>query len=232
MKPAGKFLVFGHRGARGHEPENTLLSIRRALELGANAIEVDVQCVDGELIILHDATLNRTTNGRGRVARKTFAALRKLDAGKGERIPTLAEVFECVNRRALINIELKGRRTARPVAALIECYIQERGWTYDDFLVSSFHRKELRELAGGRIPLGILFTRRARGFAKLARELGAIAIHPPLRFTNEKLIQKAHTLGLRVFVYTVNAAQDIARLRGWGVDGVFTDFPERAADHS
>ncbi len=98
---------FGHRGARGHEPENTLRSVRQALELGANGIEVDVHPADGRLVVIHDDTLNRTTNGAGLVAEKTFSYLRSLDAGQGERIPTLEEVFDVVNRRAVINVELK-----------------------------------------------------------------------------------------------------------------------------
>jgi len=110
-----RLFCFGHRGARGHEPENTLRSVRKALELGADGIEVDVYFVDGRLMVIHDDTLNRTTNGKGPVAGRTFAELRALDAGKGERIPTLAEVFDAVNHRAVINMELKGPGTAAPV---------------------------------------------------------------------------------------------------------------------
>ena len=91
-------LCFGHRGARGHEPENTLRSVRRALELGADGIEVDVHFTAGELLVIHDETLERTTDGKGRVAAQTFAYLRSLDAGQGERIPTLAEVCELETR--------------------------------------------------------------------------------------------------------------------------------------
>ncbi|MGC3991858.1 MAG: glycerophosphodiester phosphodiesterase family protein [Chthoniobacteraceae bacterium] len=225
MKSEHPFLIIGHRGARGLEPENTLRGIRRALELGVGAIEIDVQLVEGELVVIHDATLNRTTNGRGRVARKKFAALRLLDAGQGEKIPTLAEVFDTVNRRALINVELKGRKTAKPVAALIEQYVARHGWQYEDFVVSSFRRPELKALAGGSIPLAVLFARRARGFARLAAGLGAMAINPSLRFVTEKLVKKAHASGLKVYVYTVNAREEIERLKAWGVDGVFTDYP-------
>ena len=107
MRP---FLCIGHRGACGHEPENTLRSIRRALELGAHGVEIDVRLVHGELLVMHDAKLDRTTNGRGYLARKSLEVLRALDAGQGERIPTLREVFETVHRRAFINIELKGRQ--------------------------------------------------------------------------------------------------------------------------
>lgn len=221
-------LCIGHRGARGHEPENTLRSVQRALKLGADAVEIDVRVIDHELIVFHDATLRRTTNGRGRLTRKTFAELRALDAGKGERIPTLREVLDAVGRRGMINIELKGRGTAGPVAALIREYVRERGWQFSDFLVSSFHRRELRELAQSEIPLGILFKRFAGRFAPVAAELGACAIHPNLRYVNRRLVERAHASGLKVFVYTVNRPRDIARMKALGVDGLFTDFPERA----
>ena len=128
MTPPATFLSIGHRGARGHEPENTLRSVRRALALSAHGVEIDVWFVDGELIVIHDAKLERTTNGHGYVSRKTFAQLRALDAGEGERIPTLREVFETVDRRAVIHIELKGRRTAGPVRALIAEFVDRRGW--------------------------------------------------------------------------------------------------------
>lgn len=222
-----KFLCIGHRGARGYEPENTLLSIRRALELGADGIEIDVHLCEGRVVVIHDRRVDRTTDGRGRVLRKRFDALRALDAGKGERIPTLEEVFDTVNRRAFINVELKGRGTAEPVAALIDRYVEASGWRPEDFLVSSFQHRELRQLAGRGIPLGILFSRQPWRFAKLAAELGAATINTHLRFTRPEFIEKAHALGLRVFVYTVNAPADIARMRRFGADGVFTDFPDR-----
>jgi glycerophosphoryl diester phosphodiesterase len=135
---AQKLFCFGHRGARGHAPENTVCSVRKALELGADGVEVDVHFADGQLVVIHDDTLERTTNGQGRVAKKSFIYLRSLDAGSGERIPMLADIFNAVNRRAVINVELKGPHTAAPVAALIAEYVSRHGWSYDDFLVSSF----------------------------------------------------------------------------------------------
>lgn len=220
-------LCIGHRGACGHEPENTLRSVRRALELGADGIEIDVYYVDGELVVIHDATLERTTNGTGDLARKTFAALRSLDAGLGERIPTLREVFETVNRRAFINIELKGRRTAGPVTALIEEFVTTRGWRYEDFLVSSFNRRELRAVGDARIPIGLLLTRPSQLYALSARRVRASTVNPAARYVTARFVADAHRRGLRVFAYTVNEPAEIERLRGLGVDGVFTDFPER-----
>ncbi len=217
----------GHRGARGHEPENTLCSVRRALALGVQGIEIDVRLADGELIVLHDATLQRTTNGRGAVARKTFAQLRALDAGAGERIPTLREIFETVERRAFINVELKGRGTARRVEALIAEFVEQRGWAHADFLVSSFHRGELRAIEDPRIPIGLLLTRPSRLYSLSARRVRAGVVSPALRFVTRRFVEDAHRRGLRVFVHTVNEPRDLARMREFGVDGVFTDFPER-----
>ena len=228
MTPLPTFLCIGHRGARGHEPENTLRSVRCALELGAHGIEIDMWFVDGELVVIHDARLDRTTNGRGYVSRKTFAQLRALDAGQGERIPTLREVFETVDRRAFIHIELKGRRTAGPVGALIAEFVEQRGWRCEDFVVSSFHRAELRAVSDPRIPIALLLARPTRLYALSARRVRAGAVNPALRFVTQRFVEDAHRRGLRVFVYTVNDPADLARMRAWGVDGVFTDFPERA----
>lgn len=220
-------LCIGHRGAAGHEPENTLRSIRRALELGADGIEIDVYAVHGELLVIHDTTLDRTTNGRGRLTDHTLEELRALDAGHGERIPTLAEVFDTVDQRALINIELKGRETAVPTLALIERYVNERGWRHEDFLVSSFRRRELRALKGTPVRRGVLFVRSPWGFARTARDLGAWSVHFDVHFLREKQVSEAHRLGLKVFVYTVNNPGEIARCRAWGVDAIFSDFPDR-----
>jgi glycerophosphoryl diester phosphodiesterase len=223
-------LCIGHRGAAGHEPENTLRSVRRAIELGAHGIEIDVRAVHGELFVMHDLTVDRTTNGGGYLARKTLAEIDALDAGKGEHIPRLREIFEAVDRRAFINIELKGRFTALPVSALIEDFVLHRGWRYDDFLVSSFHRSELRKIPNLRIPLGLLVARPTRLYYLTARRLRCISINVALRHVTERFVEDAHRRGLKVYVYTVNAPADIARMRSLGIDGLFTDFPERVIE--
>jgi glycerophosphoryl diester phosphodiesterase len=227
---AREFLCIGHRGARGHEPENTLRSVRRALALGARGIEIDVWLAHGELFVIHDAKLDRTTNGRGDVSRKPLAYLHSLDAGQGERIPTLRQVFETVGRRALINIELKGRRTAGPVTALIREFVTRHGWRYEDFLVSSFNRSELRAIDDPQVRIGLLLTRPTRLYALSARRVRACAVNPAFRYVSAKFVADAHRRGFLVYPYTVNAAEDIERMRRMGVDGVFTDYPERAAN--
>jgi len=219
-------LCIGHRGAAGHEPENTLLSIRRALAMGAGAIEIDVRSHHGALIVIHDSTLDRTTNGAGPLRRHTLAAIRSLDAGKGQQIPLLQEVLDLVDRRALINIELKGPRTAAPVLALLRQYLT-RGWSPADFLISSFRRKELRQLRDSPFPIGILYARSARLYRRLAHSLRASSIHVPLSHVTPRLISRVHADGLKLFVYTVNASSEIARMQSFGVDAIFTDFPDR-----
>jgi glycerophosphoryl diester phosphodiesterase len=221
------FICIGHRGAGGHEPENTLRSVRRGLALGAQGVEIDVRLVHGELLVMHDAKLDRTTNGRGYLARKPLALLRSLDAGLGERIPTLREVFETVDRRGFINVELKGRLTAGPVSTLIGEFVQRHGWKYEDFLVSSFNRRELRAVTDPQIPIALLLTRPTRLYSLSARRVRACAVNPAAKYVTAKFVADAHQRGLRVFPYTVNAPAEIARLLCCGVDGVFTDFPER-----
>jgi len=226
-----KLFCFGHRGARGHEPENTVRSVLRAMKLGADGVEVDVYLADGQLVVIHDDTLERTTNGHGHVMEKSFTYLRTLDAGLGEKIPTLAEIFEAVNRRAIINVELKGPRTAAPVVALIAEYVNQRGWSFDDFLVSSFDHAQLREAKQfcPELRLAPLITKVPRGLAQFAEELGAWSLHASKRCVTPKLVADAHQRGLKVFVYTINEPEEIAAMRALGVDGVFSDFPERVA---
>jgi glycerophosphoryl diester phosphodiesterase len=220
---------FGHRGARGLEPENTLRAVRKALELGANGIEVDVHLAHGRLIVIHDDTLDRTTNGVGRVMERPFAYIRSLDAGQGERIPTLTEVFDLVDRRAVINVELKGPGTAAPVVRLIDRYVQTGNWRYENFLVSSFDLAQIQTVKGLRFEIrtGALIERAPPGLAAFAERLGAWSLHPGKRYVTPELVADAHQRGLKVFVYTINQPAEIASMAAIGVDGMFTDYPDR-----
>jgi glycerophosphoryl diester phosphodiesterase len=174
--------------------------------------------------------MERTTNGRGYLSRQTFETLRLLDAGHGERIPTLREVLETLDRRAFINVELKGKGTAAPVAALIQEFVREKGWQFSDFIVSSFRFREmlkLRAVGHPEIPTGLLLARPTRFFRRLGRVLRVCAVHPSVRFTSQKLVSYAHEEGWKVFPYTANTPLQIGAMRKLGVDGVFTDFPDR-----
>jgi glycerophosphoryl diester phosphodiesterase len=195
--------------------------------MGADGVEIDVHCLEGELIVIHASRLDRTTDGSGLLRHHTLAQIRGLDAGKGERIPLLGEVLDTVNRRALVNIELKGRRTATPVLALLRDYTTRRGWAPTDFLVSSFHHTELRQLRGCGFPIGILFAHSPHRFRPLARSLEAWSIHVPLGHVSPDLVSRVHADGRKLFVYTVNARADMDRMQEMGVDGIFSDFPDR-----
>ncbi len=201
--------------------------MRKALALGVDGIEIDVHWVHGELLVIHDDRLNRTTNGAGLLRHHSLAQLRALDAGKGERIPLLREVLDAVDRRVLLNIELKGRRTAQPVLALLREYTAHRGWVPHDFLISSFRRSELRQLRGSGFPIGILYAGSARLFRRFARELGAATINVPLHRATPGLVSRVHADGRKLLVYTVNEIADMDRMQHLGADGIFTDFPDR-----
>jgi glycerophosphoryl diester phosphodiesterase len=223
-----KILCIGHRGAMGYAPENTLLSISKAIELGADWIEVDVYWVEGELIVIHDPFLERTTNGEGAVMEQSLEMLRSLDAGEGEKIPFLYEVFDLVDRRAGINIELKGPETAVSTVNFIQSQIK-KGWEYDNILVSSFDHNMLRTVRqlDARIKIGALIYQKPNDLAQIVTSMNAFSINPWLMTMTEPFVRQAQALGLHVYVYTVNEPDDIERMRQWGVDGIFTDFPDR-----
>jgi glycerophosphoryl diester phosphodiesterase len=223
-----EFLCFAHRGASGHEPENTLAAVEKAIALGSDWIEVDVYVVAGELIVIHDERLERTTSGAGYVSHTSLAYLRSLDAGKGQSVPTLREVLDSVDGRAGINVELKGPKTAGLTVSLIEEYVEKRQWSYEHFIVSSFSRRQLKEVGklDPSIRIGILIDRPRRHYARFARLYSAYALHIHVSLVNARSVKRAHERGLKVFVYTVNSPEDIHRLESLGVDGIFTDFPE------
>jgi glycerophosphoryl diester phosphodiesterase len=220
----------GHRGAAGHAPENTLLSIDTALRLGVHAIEIDVQRhPSGELLILHDLTLDRTTSGRGLMATQSLDALRQLDAGQGQQIPTLGEVLDLIEGRVTLNLELKSwDGTAAAVARVLREHVAA-GWPADLFQVSSFHLPELYEFkqAAPEIPIGVLYCGVPLDWAGLAAELDAASLDISAEFVDARLIADAHARGLALNVYTVNAPEEIALLAELGVDAIYSDFPER-----
>ncbi|WGZ92329.1 MAG: glycerophosphodiester phosphodiesterase family protein [Candidatus Thiocaldithrix dubininis] len=222
------WLCIGHRGAKGYEPENTLRSIRKALALGVSWIEVDVYAVEHELLVIHDARLERTTNGKGYVEQQNLAYLRSLDAGKGEQIPLLSEVVDCINQQAGLNIELKGENTAIPVAKLIQHYLV-KGRSADLFLVSSFNHRELalfRQLLPN-IKIGALLCGLPIDNAAFAECMGVYSVNMSIEFIDRLFVEDAHQRGLKVFIYTVNHPEDIKRMYQLGVDGVFSDYPDR-----
>jgi glycerophosphoryl diester phosphodiesterase len=226
-------LIIGHRGACGYEPENSLSSFKKALELNVDAIELDVHALKtGELVVIHDNTVDRTTNGKGYVADYSFEKLRELDAGDGERIPTLQEVIDLVDRQVPINIELKGIRTAKPVSDTIDQY-KSKGWSNEHFMVSSYNHVELAAFSVLKpdIRTGALIYGIAANYAAFASDLKAYSANLSNEFIPPAFIEDAKKRGLKVFVHTVNDQSEISKIREIGVDGIFTDYPDIARSY-
>lgn len=224
------FLVIGHRGACGYEPENTLRSFSKAIALGVHAIELDVYvCKTGELVVIHDGKVDRTTNGTGYVQEKTLTELKQLDAGKGEQIPTLEEVFQLVNQQVIINIELKGQGTAQAVADLINMYVTQQSWAWSNFFVSSFDHYELQAFSQAcpEVSIGALIDSIPLGYAEFGSKLNADAVVVSADFINQAFVDDAHARGMRIYVYTLNDFDQIARIKQLGVDGIFSNYPDR-----
>lgn len=223
-------LKIGHRGAMGHEPENTLLSFRKALALNVDAIELDVYvCKTGEVIVMHDDKVDRTTNGKGYTEDKTFDELRQLDAGKGELVPTLEEVLDIIDKKVIVNIELKGKDAALATIQVIKEHIKTKGWAESDFMVSSFDHHELNKFKQHypEISIGALIEGVPLSYSECAVQLQADSVNLSLDFINQDFVNDAHEKGLKVYVWTVNEYDDIAKVKALGVDGIFSNFPER-----
>ncbi|MBW3730291.1 glycerophosphodiester phosphodiesterase [Aeromonas dhakensis] len=221
--------IIAHRGASGLAPENTLKAIRLALTLGAGAIEIDVQQADGELWVFHDRRLERCTDGRGVLMAQSRTYLESLNAGEGEGIPTLWQVMEAIAGQAELHIELKGAQTADEVARLTQRAEAELGFAPTQWVVSSFHHPELARFAALRpdIRLGALTSTIPLTLAKFAAELGAWSLNCDVDFVDQALVQDAHDRGLKVLVYTVDDPADQAMMAAIGVDGIFTNRPDR-----
>jgi glycerophosphoryl diester phosphodiesterase len=223
-------LKIGHRGAKGYLAENTLESIQKALSFGVDAIEIDVhRCKTGELVVIHDFTLDRTTNGSGEVAKKSLSEIRGLNVEDEFGIPLLTEVLDFIEGKCTINIELKGLNTATATAKIIKKYIAEKNWTYKDFIVSSFQKNELFQMRklDEKVALGILSKASVTEAIELGKLLKASAIHPSLGIITRDNVKASHKAGFNVNVWTVNEPEDILRMREFGVDGIISDFPDR-----
>lgn len=238
----GKFsiLVVAHRGFSGAAPENTLIAFQKAIEIGSDMIELDVHLArDGELVVIHDETLERTTNGKGMVADHTLNELKKLDAGSsfgpqfaGEIIPTLKEVLELAKGRALVNVEIKNpthkRYSITELAEKTLAEVQKAGMI-DKVIFSSFNPASLEWIEGKepRAWTAFLFHRPWNSLRDIpgSKEYSVLNLRN-IHLTREKVaeIKKA---GKKINVYTVNPEEEINQFVDWGVDGIITNHPDR-----
>ena len=223
-------LKIGHRGAKGLVTENTIASIEKALSLKVDGIEIDVhRCKSGELVVFHDFTLDRLTNGTDEVSNFTLAELKKLKVEKRYSIPTLEEVLDLVNCKCFINIELKGKNTSTRTVEIIEDYIEKHNWKYDDFIVSSFQHQELVNVynLNKQIALGVLTKANLEEAIAFAKEVEAKAIHPNFALLSNTNVKFAKDKGYKVNTWTVNNPEAIKRMKKYKVDAIISDFPDR-----
>ncbi|MFD2563105.1 glycerophosphodiester phosphodiesterase [Aquimarina rubra] len=223
--------IFGHRGAAGLVAENTLESITEALKYNVDGIEIDVhKCKSGELVVIHDETLQRTTNGVGKVSEFTWKELTKLRTPEGYRIPKLSQVLDLIDARCILNIELKGIGTALPVVELIENRIKDTKWDYDHFILSSFDHAQLFQIKyrTSSFKLGVLTEKKISSILKVAETLEAFSVHPLIYSLTEEEVALAKDKGYKVYPWTVNDPSKIESSKTWKVDGIITDLPNFA----
>ncbi len=230
-------LVISHAACGGHAPANTLAGVRAALKLGVDAIEIDVQAsADGVPVLMHDLTVDRTTNGHGAVAELTLDQLRQLDAGGAqtggrppEPVPTLAEVLEITKGHALLVAEIK-----QPGVEPLVAEVVRHASALEDVMVWSFFPQALEAMreAEPRLPGGLLIAPQSlarwpemRGLAIRLGLQGVSVFHPGI---SEQIARDAQRSGLALYAWTADAESDIARLIELGVDGICTNYPDRA----
>lgn len=232
----GRPRVFGHRGAMGYAPENTFASYQRAVELGVDAIELDVHLTaDGEVVVIHDAELHGTTNGEGLVGEKTLAELKALDAGAsfgpefaGQRIPTLDEVLTWARGRCALDIEIKGGPWPYPgIEAKVIALIHRHEMVDQTIVISFDHPTVARVKAlAPEIATGTLWSCRPIDPVAVAKAAGADAIMPHWSHCDAETVERAHAAGLSVNPWTVNEPAIVEHMIGLGVDSICGNYPD------
>jgi glycerophosphoryl diester phosphodiesterase len=216
-------LRVGHRGAKAYEPENTIRSFMKALELGVNAIELDVRRTkDGEIVVIHDAEVDRTTNGKGLVSELTLSEIKQLSTDKGEKIPTLEEALNFLDRKVKILIEIKEVGIEEKVLDIVR-----RKGLEDNVIIISFHEETLRKIRelSDKVETGLIYVKHKDPIGA-ALSLKAQYLLPLYRFIHSAFIKKAHERGLRIIAWTINTVEEAQEYVNKGVDGIASDKPD------
>lgn len=222
--------IFAHRGASAHAPENTLAAMKKAMAFGVKAVELDVQNVEGQLFVYHDSRLNNENLHHPLIEQSSIKAV-KNTLVQGEPIPTLWEIMDYLKAfPCKVNIELKGLNSLKPFIEIYPKLMSELGFSSEQLLISSFNlpllanfkqvfpTADIAPIMSG-IPLSL---------AKIATTLNAYSIHLNINFITPEIIDDAHQRGVKVFVYTVDNIDDMSSLLRAGVDGIFTNYPDKA----
>jgi glycerophosphoryl diester phosphodiesterase len=216
-------LKVGHRGARAYEPENTLRSFKKALELGVNAVELDVRLTkDGEIVVIHDPDVDRTTNGKGLVNQLTRKEIKQLKTEKDQQIPTLEEALDFLDKKVKVLIELKETGFEAKVLKTVQKKELE-----DNVVIVSFLEDALRKVRelNEKVETGLIYTKH-KNPVKAAVDLKASYLLTLYRFTHTADVQKAHQNGLKVIVWTINKPEEVAEYVKKDVDGITSDRPD------
>ena len=240
--------IISHRGANIYAPQNTLPAFRRGLELGADGFETDVHLTrDGQLVLCHNYSIDKTSNGTGLISRMTLDVLRGYDFGSylsekfaGTRIPTLGEFLDLVaaERLRVLNIELKSpKENETAIVGETIAAVKEHG-LFDRLLISSFDPALLTEAKkiDPATKTGFLYSPNSkvtfrilhRNMLAVAKEIGADALHPFSLYVTKNLVDAAHSAGMEVNVWTVNSPKSVLRMAALGVEGIITDYPDVA----
>ncbi len=218
-------IIIGHRGAAGLAPENTLKSFRTALSAKVPVIEFDIRKTkDGKMVVIHDNKIDRTSNGRGKVSNLQCHKLKQFDFGEGEKIPTLEEVLKLLKDKTKINIEIKAKNLEIDLLKLINEYQLEK-----EVIISSFshsYLKKIRQL-NKKIKLGLASYWLKQRQIKIAKKLKISWLIVDCQRLNEKNIALAHQNNLKVYGWTINDQEVFKKMKKIGVDGIFTDYPDR-----
>lgn len=219
-------LRIGHRGAAGHAPENTLAAIWKARSFHADFVEVDLrETSDGHLVLLHDETVDRTTNKSGNLAEMSLEQVQRLDAGNWQRIPTLEEALDISGQSIGVILELKVEGISNEACAIVKRVGFSNALIYASFLIAELHRVRQAD------PAAQIMVLHDRPLPQdpIADVVALNASYVGLHYSTvtPALLQTYHDLRRHVFVYTVNESTDIRRMREMGVDGIVSDFPDR-----
>ena len=231
LNAQNSILNIGHRGAKGHVAENTIASIKKAIELGADGIEIDVfRCLTGEIVLFHDKTLDNLSNGTGYIEEKSLSELKELNIlGSKHSIPTLEEVIKSIGKEVFLNIELKGPDTSKGSLEMVNKYVKSGKIKLSNILFSSFNWKELSKLRSldSNVKIALITGEDPLEAISPALSLNAIAINPNYKKLNKDNVQKIFSSGLKIYTWTVNNKLDIIKVKSLKVNGIITDFPER-----
>ena len=218
-----KTMLIGHRGCKDIEPENTLLAIKKAIAIGADGVEIDVRLSkDKELVVIHDDTLDRTTNGKGFVKNLILKELKKLNAGKGEKIPTLQEVINVIKDKIYLIIELKDEGTEKRVVELIKKNKLKKVImvSFIDQLVKNVKKIDKK------IKTGILFKDNQIDPIVMAKNADSEFVFPKYKLVNKKFVVKCHKKGIRVAVWNINNLNELKQASKLGLDIICSNRPD------